>query len=72
MASKNSKTRISDQDKRYFREIFTLNQNADQKIDVNGLDEIFKMVGFTPNEKQKQEFEEIFAKKPALNFNEFL
>ena len=51
MASKNSKTRISDQDKRYFREIFTLNQNAEQKIDAKGLDEIFKMVGFTPNDK---------------------
>jgi len=30
------------------------------------------MVGFTPNEKQKQEFEEMFQKKSALSFNEFL
>ena len=72
MASKSSKTRISDQDKRYFREIFNLNQNADQKIDQKGLDDIFKMVGFTPNEKQQQEFAELFAKKQALNFNDFL
>ena len=72
MASKSNKTRISDQDKRYFREIFNLNQNADQKIDQKGLDDIFKMVGFTPNEKQQQEFAELFAKKQALNFNDFL
>ena len=30
------------------------------------------MVGFTPNDKQKVEFEELFAKKPALAFSEFL
>ena len=72
MASKQSKTRITETDRRYFREIFTLNQNADGKIDAKGLDEIFKMVGFNPNEKQKAEFDELFTKKPALSFNEFL
>ena len=56
----------------YFREIFTLNQNENQKIDHNGLNEIFKMVGFTPNEKQMQEFDELFQKKPQLSFPEFL
>ncbi len=30
------------------------------------------MVGFTPNEKQKIEFEELFAKKPTLGFTDFL
>ncbi len=64
MNTRQSKTRISDADKMYFREIFTLNQNENQKIDHNGLNEIFKMVGFTPNEKQKQEFDELFQKKP--------
>ena len=44
----------------YFREIFTLNQNENQKIDHNGLNEIFKMVGFTPNEKQTLEFNDLF------------
>ena len=51
MVSRQSKTRISDTDKAYFREIFKLNANADEKIDINGLNEIFKMVGFTPNDK---------------------
>ena len=60
MNSRQSKTRISDADKMYFREIFTLNQNENQKIDHNGLNEIFKMVGFTPNDKQKQEFKAAF------------
>ena len=30
------------------------------------------MVGFQPNEKQTQEFDELFAKKPLLGFNDFL
>ncbi len=61
-------------DKKYFREIFTLNATGEgkDKINFQGLEEIFKMVGFTPNDKQKVEFEELFAKKPTLNFNEFL
>lgn len=56
----------------YFREIFTLNANADSKIDQKGLDEIFKMVGFVPNEKQQKEFSELFQKKALLAFNDFL
>ena len=72
--NRQSKTRISDMDKKYFREIFTLNATGEgkDKINLQGLEEIFKMVGFTPNEKQRVEFEELFAKKPTLNFNEFL
>ena len=69
MASRTTKTRISETDRRYFREIFALNQNADQKLDQKGLDEIFKMVGFTPNDKQKAGFDELFAKKPVLTFD---
>ena len=72
MASRTTKTRISETDKRYFREIFDLNANSDKKIDQKGLDEIFKMVGFTPNDKQKAEFDELFAKKPMLSFPEFM
>ncbi len=30
------------------------------------------MVGFQPNDKQKQEFDELFAKKQFLNFDGFL
>lgn len=76
-----SKTRISDMDKKYFREIFNLNAIDDQgnqtgenrdKLNHEGLKKIFEMVGFQPNEKQSAEFEELFAKKPLLTFNDFL
>ena len=79
--NRGSKTRISDMDKKYFREIFYLNSIDDEgntvgpnrdKLNLEGLNKIFEMVGFEPNDKQKQEFEDLFAKKPLLNFNDFL
>ena len=65
-------SRISDMDKKYFREIFEMNENAEKKIDSKRLFKIFEVVGFEPNEKQKKEFEEIFLKKPLIDFKGFL
>ena len=68
-------------DKKYFREIFGLNSideagnttgEGRDKLNREGLDKIFEMVGFEPNEKQKQEFDELFSKKPLLGFPDFL
>ena len=79
--SNRNKARISDMDKKYFREIFQLNAIDDEgndegpnrdKLNLTGLNKIFEMVGFEPNEKQKQEFEEMFQKKPMINFGDFL
>ena len=79
--SNRNKARISDMDKKYFREIFQLNAIDDEgndvgpnrdKLNLAGLNKIFEMVGFEPNEKQKQEFEEMFQKKPMINFGDFL
>ena len=50
---------ISEQDKKYFTDIFNLNaiKSADgqdlavRRIDKGGLADIFNMVGFEPNEK---------------------
>ena len=81
VANRGSKTRISDMDKKYFREIFNLNAIDDNgnttgpernKLNYEGLMKIFEMVGFEPNEKQKLEFDELFAKKPLLIFSDFL
>lgn len=81
MVNRGSKTRIHEMDRKYFREIFALNSIDDEgntegpnrdKLNYEGLNKIFEMVGFEPNDKQKQEFEELFAKKPLLNFNDFL
>lgn len=44
------KSKISEMDKLYFREIFNLHQK-DEKIDYQGLQKIFEMVDFKPNEK---------------------
>ena len=58
--NRGSKTRISDMDKKYFREIFNLNAIDDEgnmqgpnrdKLNLEGLNKIFEMVGFEPNEK---------------------
>ena len=56
MASKLRAQRISDRDYEYFKEIFQLNaENRDgsveKRIDLNGLNRIFDMVGFEPNPK---------------------
>ncbi len=44
------KGKISEMDKKYFREIFLLHAK-DDKIDYTGLCKIFEMVDFKPNEK---------------------
>jgi len=60
-----SKSKINTTDRAYFREIFMLKANKEsQNIDLQGLNDIFEMVGFSPNEKQEQEFREMFEKKP--------
>ena len=56
MAGRN-KSRISDLDEKYFKEIFNLNGevrdgHTDKRIDHAGLNKIFEMVGFEPNAKQ--------------------
>ena len=40
-------------DTKYFREIFTLNATGEgkDKLNYQGLQDIFQMVGFAPNEK---------------------
>ena len=69
--NKGGKTKISEMDKKYFREIFNLNAK-DEKIDYEGLEAIFTMVDFKPNEKQKEEFKAMFDKNTKISFNEFL
>ena len=76
MAGRN-KTRISDLDEKYFKEIFNLNGevrdgHTDKRIDHAGLNKIFEMVGFEPNAKQAQEFKEMFEKEDTMNFRQFL
>ena len=55
MAGRN-KSRISDLDEKYFKEIFNLNGevrdgDTNKRIDHAGLNKIFEMVGFEPNAK---------------------
>jgi hypothetical protein len=59
---------IKEIDKRYFREIFALHA-VDDKINFEGLQRIFEMVDFKPNEKQEAEFRSMFTKKELLTFN---
>ena len=58
-----SKSKINDQDRKYFREIFKLHAK-DDNIDYEGLQKIFEMVDFKPNDKQEEEFKGMFTKKP--------
>ena len=69
--SRGGKTKISEMDKKYFREIFNLHAK-DDKIDYEGLQKIFEMVDFKPNEKQDEEFKAMFVKKPEIGFSDFL
>ena len=69
--SRAGKTKISEMDKKYFREIFNLH-SKDEKISYEGLQNIFEMVDFKPNDKQNEEFKAMFVKKPEIGFNEFL
>ena len=57
----------------YFREIFALKScdTNKQKLNRDGLNAIFEMVGFMPNDKQTQEFDEIFKKNPEITFTQF-
>ena len=72
-AKAQSNTKINALDKKYFREIFMLHADpADQKIDYEKLEQIFVMVDFKPNDKQKEEFKAMFEKSSKINFNEFL
>ena len=65
------KGKISEMDKKYFREIFLLHAK-DEKIDYSGLCKIFEMVDFKPNEKQEAEFKAMFIKKELLGFGGML
>ena len=67
--SKTSK--ISTHHRGYFREIFNLHAK-EGKINYEGLQNIFEMVDFKPNEKQEVEFKGMFAKKDWIAFDEFL
>ena len=70
--------RISDMDRKYFKEIFNLEArihegHRDTRIDYEALTRIFGMVGFEPNQKQTAEFQQMFQQNGGtLNFNEFL
>ena len=48
--NRGGKTKISEMDKKYFREIFSLHAQ-NEKITYDGLGKIFEMVDFKPNEK---------------------
>ena len=65
------KSKINEMDKKYFREIFQLHAK-DEKITYQGLQDIFEMVDFKPNDKQNEEFQQMFAKKPEIGFADFL
>ena len=65
------KSKISEMDKRYFREIFNLHA-TDDRINYDALCAIFEMVDFKPNEKQEAEFKAMFQKKELLPFSDFL
>ena len=68
-----NKNKISDLDKKYFREIFNLHADKEtEKIKYEDLQKIFEMVDFKPNEKQEEEFRGMFTKKPEITFTEFL
>ena len=65
--------RMNNVENQYFREIFAL-KSCDankQKLNRDGLNAIFEMVGFMPNDKQTQEFDEIFKKNPEITFTQF-
>jgi len=76
--ARNTQPRISDMDRKYFKEIFNLEArmydgHRDKRIDYEALIRIFKMVGFDPNPKQQQEFIDMFAhNNGTLNLQEFL
>ena len=76
--STNHQPRISDMDRKYFKEIFNLEARIfeghhDKRINYEALTRIFNMVGFDPNAKQTAEFQQMFEQSGGtLTFNEFL
>ena len=71
--SKGSSNKISTMEQGYFREIFELHAcRNDGKLNYELLQELFEMVAFKPNEKQQEEFKEMFAHKADISFKEFL
>ena len=66
-------SKISTMEQKYFREIFDLHASKNNgKLTYELLQELFEMVAFKPNEKQNEEFKEMFATKDEINFKEFL
>ena len=71
--SKGDTSKISTMEQKYFREIFELHASKNGgKLTYQLLQELFEQVAFKPNEKQNEEFKEMFAKKDEINFNDFL
>ena len=66
-------------DEKCFREVFKLEAHyiqhegyVDHRIDMNGLQNVFTMIGFQPNEKQMALFNQKFSQcGGTLNFNQF-
>ena len=78
-SNKYHQPRITDQDRKYFKEIFNLEarvipgKDQNMRVDHAALIRIFKMVGFEPNLNQSKEFAQMFEQSgDTLNFNEFL
>ena len=74
MSSKAAESsKISTMEQKYFREIFDLHAAKNNgKLTYPLLQELFEMVAFKPNEKQNEEFKEMFATKDEISFKEFL
>ena len=71
--SKGGSNKITTMEQGYFREIFDLHASKnDGKLTYELLQELFEMVAFKPNEKQNEEFKEMFEKKEEINFKDFL
>ena len=71
--SKGGSNKISTMEQGYFREIFDLHASKnDGKLNYELLLELFEMVAFKPNEKQSEEFKQMFAEKENISFKEFL
>ena len=71
--SKGGSNKISTMEQGYFREIFELHASKNNgKLTYELLQELFEMVAFKPNEKQNEEFKEMFAIKHEITFKEFL
>ena len=71
--SKGGSNKISTMEQGYFREIFDLHASKnDGKLNYELLLELFEMVAFKPNEKQSEEFKQMFSEKENISFKEFL